>query len=226
MTREEQRAAQIMEETFPIVSLMRSDLTGGGRFLRNPGFEEGDALVREVAEFWEARKRGRDAKAVVRPGLLMMWGADRSDEQAAAHFVSIGYPGPGNFSGPPVLTDSLQRIAVRVQEKIAQLSPTEPGMIVLQPPWQLYEMSPEAICQVLESMLQRHTHINAIAIIQRKPSPDPAIHQIRTVGRDHVYVAAPQYLIYTEEVVLVRNPSRTHAAGDNVIDHLFVEPAT
>jgi hypothetical protein len=73
-------------------------------------------------------------------------------------------------------------------------------------------------------MLQPFPNVNAAALIRLAPSPHVPGSQIRDLGGGNVSVMSPRYLIYAEEVILVRNPGRVYRAADEVIDRLFATP--
>lgn len=221
-TRVELKAQAIMDQVFPSVALMGWKLQAGGRFLRTPTSEEVAELVGQIKRFWQERHLTRVAAGFVVPGLIEVWGADQNDEQARDDFVSRGYPEPGRFSGPPILVDPFERILQRIREKIdRQLPSLCAGMLVLEPPWPLVFTSPETMCQAFEPVLRAYPQINAMALMRRLPTPEEPVHRVRDLVGGHLCISSPRYLIYTEEVILVRNPNRVYIDADRVIDRLL-----
>ena len=218
-------AEKLADRVLPIY-LFAANLSGGGRFLRAPRPEEIRDLEQKADEFWAERRRDRTRGELVIDELLEIWGADRGDHEARDYFMSRGYSGPDNFEGPPVVLDAFGRIRYAIQEESEQLPATAGGLIVLEAPAEpdLLQVSSEVVSQVVESVLQPYQHVNAVALIRRAPSPRAPAHEIRALGRGSVRIVSPRYLIYAEEVVLVRNPSRVYRAADGVIERLFGVP--
>jgi hypothetical protein len=215
-------ANELFSRVFPL-AIRLWNLTGGGRFLRYPRLDEIPKLVRKAEAFWEERRRNRDQKDLVIDGLLEMWGADQSNHDAHRAFVARGYPGPNDFQGPPITLDAFDRIYHAIAQKSDQLPNTAGGLIALKMPAEpgMLGLKADVIAREVAGALQPFRHVNAVALIGNVMTPDAPVAEMRPLGGGSVFIASPLYLIYAEEVILVRNPARRYADADTVINRLF-----
>jgi hypothetical protein len=220
-------AERLTERVFPTF-LVAWGLCGGGRFLRAPRPDEVPNVEKRADEFWARRQRDHAPGELIVEGLLVLWAADQGDHETIDAFVSRGFPGPGNFTGPPFALAPLKRISQALRAKSRQLPDAAGGIIALEAPEELdlVHVSSEDICRVVESALRRHQHVNAAALVRlRFASHDPT-HQFRDLGRGNASLVSPRYLVFAEEVLLVRNPLRAYVEADEIIERVFAAPGS
>lgn len=211
---------QLFHWVFPIFPW---GLRCGGQFFRTPLPEEMPLLIQRVDAFWGERRKTRTRGDLVIEGMLQLWAAHRDVHEAEEYYVSRSFPPAGSRTSPPVTFDVFERITNAIHGKSQQLPQDHGGMIALETPVEpeLLQVPSEALAEARETAVRDLPSIIAVALVHRSPSPGPPTHKVRDLGRRHVSVRAPRFLIFSEEVILVRNPRRIHSAAGGIVECLF-----
>ena len=214
-------AEAVFDRTHPLSALGSQGLVGGSRYMRLPDESEIELLYRELDHFWDNDGLALATRELRIPGLLVMWRCRADDFIQREHFRSLGYP--DQWSGPPVEDNPFRRIGLRVADKLKQLNPDRPGIIVVKPAPLSFLTSRrlEDIAADLSPMVSGASHVNAVVLHHvmkdRRGQPTARTEQ----GPGYLYLAEDRDQIGMWECLVAWNPTRQFREGDDLVRRLF-----
>jgi hypothetical protein len=194
---------------YPLLDLIGSDHTGGGRLFFWPEDDERDELVAAAQSFWaENLPRAEHAELDI-PGTLHLWCEPWSEG------------GPTYSFQGPLHNNVLGRIRRAVRNKLAQLPRHDPGVILVRPPtllWQIPDAVP-TVARTIAAAVGHSPQVVAVVLVTWGHSFDRSARRVR-VSDTAELIISPDRHIFVRQSLVVWNAARGSRDVDEMVEVL------
>jgi len=112
-------------------------------------------------------------------------------------------------------------VANRIREKASrQLPRLSPGILVIDPPWDLWDFKQARLAEWVGSLLPAHPHLNALVLYQNRISSEP-VEDVTVPVPGGILIIQQRDLICCEQCLVLWNSARIHSAGDMLVATLL-----